>query len=265
MNIDTLFEQALAGGDSGGMTIPESWGQGRTAFGGLTAALAYRVLRTQVSEDRVLRSLSVSFVAPVATDQPLSFETTCLRQGKHVTQAQASIVQGGQVGVTLLASFGVARESSTGVNNTEKPAVRMPDQPQFLPFIPNITPQFFQHVELALCSGSFPFTGAKTAHHGGFMRFREPPATMTDAHVIALIDAWPPTLLQQLSKPAPASTLAWNLEFLHPHRPVLPQDWFAYQADTPQAGEGYGHTEASIWDAHGELIAISRQTVTVFA
>ncbi|MCH8533091.1 MAG: thioesterase family protein [Saccharospirillum sp.] len=265
MNIDALFEQALAAGQIGSMAIPDSWGQGRTAFGGLTAALAYRVLRTQVEQDRMLRSLSVSFVAPIATDVPFSFESTCLRQGKNVTQAQASIIQEGQVGVTLLASFGVARESRTGVNNTETPDVLMPEQPQFLPFIPQVTPQFFQHVDLVLCSGSFPFTGAKTAHHGGFMRFSEPPAEMTDAHVIALIDSWPPTLLQQLSKPAPASTLAWNLEFLHPHRPVLPQDWFAYQADTRQAGEGYGHTEASIWDAHGELIAISRQTVTVFA
>ncbi len=96
------------------------------------------------------------------------------------------------------------------------------------------------------------------------MRFREPPERITDAHLIAMIDAWPPTLLQKLSGFAPASSLAWNLECLHPHRAFAPRDWFAYHAGTRQAGDGYGHTEAGIWDAEGELVVISRQTVTVF-
>ncbi|MBP54487.1 MAG: acyl-CoA thioesterase II, partial [Marinobacter sp.] len=30
------------------------------------------------------------------------------------------------------------------------------------------------------------------------------------------------------------------------------------------ADAGYGHTQAGIWTASGELVALSRQTVTVF-
>lgn len=265
MTIDELFSRALAAGTEGVMSVDDSWGQGRTLFGGLSAALAYRVLRARLPQDRVLRWLSVSFVGPIATGEPFGFEIEILREGKNVTQAQARVVQDGRTGMALMASFGVARQSLTGVENDERPPFTMPDKPTFLPFIPQVTPQFFQHVDLAMVTGNMPFSGAGTAHHGGFMRFTEAPEALTDAHLIALIDTWPPTLLQQLQQPAPASTLAWNLEFLHPHQPVRPDDWFAYLCDTRQAGEGYGHTEANIWDAHGELVAISRQTVTVFA
>ncbi len=265
MTIDELLNQAHQCGTEGEMSVPDSWGQGRTLFGGLSAALAYRVLRDHIADDRVVRNISVSFVGPIATDQPFGFEVEILREGKNVTQAQVRIVQDGQINQVLLASFGVARESTTGVSNEEKPPFTWPENPMIFPFIPKITPQFFQHVDVALATGGVPFSGAKTAHHGGFMRFKETPSAITDAHLIALIDTWPPTLLQQLKQPAPASSLAWNMEFLHPHQPVQPDDWFAYHCDTRQAGEGYGHTEASIWDAHGELVAISRQTVTVFA
>ena len=105
---------------------------------------------------------------------------------------------------------------------------------------------------------------SKNAHYYGWMRFKKPPADISDVHLITLIDAWPPTLLQMLKWPAPASTVSWNLEFIHPHKPVAPDEWFAYKAETRQAAEGYGHTEANIWDAAGELVAISRQTVAIF-
>ncbi|MFT4941090.1 MAG: acyl-CoA thioesterase [Paraglaciecola sp.] len=64
--------------------------------------------------------------------------------------------------------------------------------------------------------------------------------------------------------PAPASSMSWKVEFIHPHSTFQPTDWFAYQAQTRQAADGYGHTEANIWDAKGKLIAVSRQTVTIF-
>jgi len=71
--------------------------------------------------------------------------------------------------------------------------------------------------------------------------------------------------LQQLKSPAPGSTLAWNLEFLHPHAEVPNNAWFGFREITRQTSDGYGHTEANVWNARGDLIAISRQTITVFA
>jgi acyl-CoA thioesterase len=79
-----------------------------------------------------------------------------------------------------------------------------------------------------------------------------------------LIDVWPPTVLQQLKWPAPASTMSWNVEFIHPHPVIAPTDWLGYECVTRQAAQGYAHTEANIYTPDGTLIALSRQTVTVF-
>lgn len=264
MTIDELLD-AAANSRTGTLNVPDSWGQGRTVFGGLSAALAFRVLRAEVPADRPLRSLNVSFVGPLATETDFGFQVEVLRSGKYVTQAEARVVQNGEVCLVLLASFGVQRDSVTGVEALEAPPFERPEKPGLFPYIPGVTPQFFQHLDMTIQDGNMPFSGSSTSHHGGFMRFKEAPAEWTESHLIALIDTWPPTLLQQLKTPAPASTLTWNLEFLHPHRPVASDAWFGYRAITRQAGEGYGHSEANIWDEHGELVAVSRQTITVFA
>jgi acyl-CoA thioesterase len=51
---------------------------------------------------------------------------------------------------------------------------------------------------------------------------------------------------------------------MHPRPDVRPGDWLLYRATIDQAGAGYGHTQAGIWTSRGELVATSRQTVTVF-
>ncbi|PTY37436.1 acyl-CoA thioesterase II [Saccharospirillum sp. MSK14-1] len=265
MTVDELLAAAAACGTDGQLSIPDSWGQGRSVLGGLSAAMAFRILRDQVPAERPLRSLNISFVGPLATDLDFGVKTEVLRSGKYVTQAEARVIQDGEVCLVLLASFGDRRDSVTGASAEDVVPFAMPEKPTLFPYIPNVTPQFFQHLEMTLLDGGFPFSGSKTAHHGGFMRFKAAPAQWTEAHLVALIDTWPPTLLQQLKTPAPASTLTWNLEFLHPHRPVAADAWFAYRAVTRQAGEGYGHTDANVWDEQGELIAVSRQTITVFA
>lgn len=70
------------------------------------------------------------------------------------------------------------------------------------------------------------------------MRYKRPLAKITDAHIISLIDSFPPTLLYIPKWPAPESTVSWNLEFIHPHRQLLPNDWFTYKCDTRKDAEG---------------------------
>lgn len=105
----------------------------------------------------------------------------------------------------------------------------------------------------------------KASHYRGWMKFNKASAVFTDVHLIGIIDAWPPTLLPILSTPAPSSSVSWNLEFIHPQSTISGNDCLAYQAHTRYAENGYGHTEANTWDKDGELIAISKQTVAIFA
>ncbi|MFT4994354.1 MAG: acyl-CoA thioesterase, partial [Paraglaciecola sp.] len=173
-------------------------------------------------------------------------------------------MQNGKVCALVQACFGVARQSKIHVKNYDKHAMLLPKKATFLPQIPKITPKFLRHFDLAIVDGGLPFTGSKKSHLHGWMRYSEAPNEVTDIHLIALIDAWPPTTLQMLRWPSPSSSMNWNVEFMHPHQNFKASDWLAYQSHTRQAADGYAHTEANIWDAQGELVAISRQTVAVF-
>ncbi|GAC35416.1 acyl-CoA thioesterase [Paraglaciecola polaris] len=269
MHIDDLIEATnhyinSDNQDRPQLSIPKEWAQGRTAYGGLTGALVYSAIREKVSNDRVLRSFSCNFVGPVTTETPFDIEVDILRQGKNVTQVTGKAIQDGNVCVMVQAAFGVSRESKINLRNTDRHAMRAPTKADFLPQIPKITPKFLRHIDLARQGGGLPFTGSKESEIDGWMRFTDPPKALTDAHLIALIDGWPPATLQMLKWPAPASTMSWNIEFVYPHFGFSPEEWFAYQVRTRQATDGYAQTEANIWDSKGQLIAISRQTIAVF-
>ena len=68
-----------------------------------------------VEAGRPLRSIGVSFVGPLAPEQPASFSARLLREGKAVSQVQVEVRQGEQVVTLVQASFGVARASAVAV------------------------------------------------------------------------------------------------------------------------------------------------------
>ncbi len=246
------------------LSIDKNWAQGRTVYGGLSAALLYKACKAVVPPSRVMRSMTTNFVGPLLAETPFVITVEVIREGKNVSQVQARAVQNDKISVVSQVCFGDKRTSKISVENTERHGLDLPTKAKFIPQIPKVTPKFLKHIDLAIDSGGTPFTGKKTSHYYGWMRYKQPPKAIHDEHIVGIIDAWPPTLLQMLKWPAPASTISWNLEFIHPHREIKPDDWFAYKAQTRQAADGYGHTEATIWDAHEEVIAISRQTVGIF-
>nr|WP_297347663.1 thioesterase family protein [uncultured Glaciecola sp.] len=246
------------------LTIPSSWSQGRTVYGGLSAGLLYAAAREHVGLERVMRSNSTNFVGPLIADQPFTITVEILREGKNVSQVMVRAIQDDKICVVSQICFGNSRESAISVPNKDTHNIAPPINEAVPSSATNLRPEFLKHIDLSIQEGGWPFSAQATSHYHGWMRFKKAPITFTDAHLISIIDAWPPTLIQMLSAPAPASSVSWSLEFIHPHRSISGNDWLAYKAHTRQAANGYGHTEANIWDKDGELIAISRQTVAIF-
>jgi acyl-CoA thioesterase len=137
---------------------------------------------------------------------------------------------------------------------------------QELPYIKGLTPEFIRHVALRWAVGGLPFSATTSREMGGWVRLREDTQdqTLTEAHLLALVDAWPPALLPHLSQPAVGSSLTWTIEFVQPVPILSTLDWCQYRAVIEHARDGYGHVAAALWTAEGQLIALSRQTVTVF-
>lgn len=249
-----------------GVTIPARWSQGRASFGGLMAALQYEAMRSRVPEDRPVRSLAITFVGPAELEVPISFEVDILREGKAVSQVLGRAVQNGQVMMLIQGSFGAARESVVSVAAEQAPQLKPLEDCQELPFISGMMPEYLRFMEIRWALGGLPFSNTPSPAIGGYARFRDQPQAepLNEAHILALVDTWPPALLPYLNKPTPASSLTWTIEFIQPQPALTTLDWCAYRAVIEHARDGYGHTAATLWTPAGELVAISRQTVTVF-
>ncbi|WP_274584571.1 thioesterase family protein [Neisseria leonii] len=262
MDLNRTFAR-LADDDT--ITLEPSWAQGRALFGGLSGGLMLAKLQHTIDRPRRLRSLTVSFVGPIDTSGEIGLQAQILRVGKSVLQGEVHLTQNGGVQAVLLASFGEARESAARIA-ADSPPPAMPQVGQ-IPAIPAGAPDmpaFLQHFDIRWAHGPLPFSGSTQAEFGGYLRFRGQEGAFTLPHLVTLTDAFPPAVVTLLPQPAPASSLTWTLELLHDPDGADMADFWQYRVRTDYAADGYGHTEARIWDKNGRLTLISRQTVTVF-
>ncbi len=264
MNIDHLFTVFDVQKDQYDLTIPDHWSQGRTVFGGLSAAMAYQAAENLITDGRELRALHCNFIGPLNVETPIQVTAEILRTGKNVTQILAKVTQDGRIGVMAQICFGVSRESKLAYEDHPRHEMQIPKKAKYIPQIPKIVPKFIRHFDLALEKGSFAVGVSRPPEMHGWCRLNKAPEKMKMAYLIALMDAWPPTMFQMMKLPAPASTMSWDLEFIHPAAEVAPTDWIATEVKASHVSEGYGHEEAKFWDQNGRLIALSRQVVAVF-
>lgn len=264
--VSVTLDEMIAAAATGTADVAEGWGQGRATYGGLVAALLLARAQTVVgAPERRLRTANVVFVGPVEPG-PALIDAEVLRAGSSATTVSGRVVQGDEVRATLIATFGVARETSVSVAADDPaPSIPAPAEVDPVPYIAGVMPEFLQHVELRFATGSPPFTGAAEAAFGGWMRFRAAPAQFGDCELVALADAWPPGVAPLFSGPAPMSTLSWTFDLLG-DAPITPDPTAQWQCDvrTIAASGGYGQTTARIWDPQGELRALSRQTIAYF-
>jgi len=250
------------------ISIPAGWGQGRATFGGLLGSLMLSRLHAvlgDLTNDRVLRSATISFIGAVAPGD-VEIKTEIFRSGKSVTQASATLLQDGAVMALLLANFGSSRVSAIDIPATiSSPQGKSPEEAMKFAYILGVMPEFIQQVDLRWAQGALPFSGAKQADFSGWMRWKDTFPVMSVTHLLGLIDSWPPSVLPVLKGPGNASTLSWNIEFLSHDFNKSSEHWWQYQVTTDFAHSGYAHAVAHIWDDEKNLVAISRQVTTVFA
>jgi acyl-CoA thioesterase len=267
ITFDTMLAPLASGDD---VTVAPTWGQGRATFGGLVAALLYRraaavlLARGENLAQKPPRSLTFSLIAPLAPGAA-RVEVQVLRAGKSVIQLEARIVQDAQVVAVMLASFGASRASEVIITPDTAPLFGTPESLKAFPFIAGITPDFSQHFEFRWAVGEIPFTTrATTGDMGGWVRFRQPVQGFDVAHLLGLVDAWPPAVMPMFSRPAPISTLSWTIEFTDAAMPEGDSPFVQYLAQTDFSAQGYAHIHSRTWRADGTLLAIGRQTVALF-
>lgn len=263
MTFDTLLA-SVTGENQQTLEFPASWTQGRTAFGGLSCALALQSMLKHCDSDRILRSFSAQFIGPIAPDTPFTLTFHHLREGKSSNQYSATIEQHGQVCLSVQGLFAKDRASEVEVPVAAVTVPKAADAENCLPYVENVMPAFFQHVDLNLTEGNMPYSGAEYTDLTGWMRFKGQQQQYDWTHVIALIDSWPPSQLQAFKQPAPASSMSWHVECL-----TLPQlaasQWLGLHVHTTAAHNGYAYEDATVYSESGQVLARSKQTVALFA
>lgn len=242
--------------------VDETWLQGRTAFGGLSAALIVKAMLNQVPADRRLRSLAVMFVGPVpAGDHRIILRE--LRVGGSVTHIQGEILCNGEVAATASAAFGKDRPSAITLTAPTIPSVAQPETLEAMPYIEGLTPAFTQYFDQRMCTGGLSFSQADSPDFSLWMRFKEA-GELDLAALVALGDLPPMPGLNMIKHPGIGSSLSWYLEFPSELPKADMSDWWFYDYRSQAAGNGYFNNYATIWGADGNAVMFSRQVATVF-
>ncbi|GGA07887.1 acyl-CoA thioesterase [Dyella caseinilytica] len=260
MRFSEVLNSVRRDGDAWIASISEDWLQGRSAFGGLQAALAVQVMRDLVPENVPLRSLQVTFVAPIPAGT-VRMAAKILRQGKSVTQVEARLLDGDATACVVIGVFGAARESMLRVLPVQ-PAVQAMATPHVLHYKPGLLPAFTQHFDARWLQGDIPFSGSKKTTQVVEVGLKDD-GVADEVQVIAFADFIPPVALSMLDRPAPASSLTWMLELFADSRGLSLQGW-RIDAELQAAQAGYTSQQVMLWGPNGEPAALSRQSMVVF-
>ncbi len=241
---------------------PEDWAQGRTLYGGITAAFAYEAVRRAHGELPGLRSAQISFIGPAAGH--LRFSSSMLRRGRSSALIAADCVNADGAVARGLFVFGAARESKVEHDFLPMPGVDPPaDCAPFRKEGPDAPRGFWNNFETRLASGGRLFEAtAPRPEFSVWTRFRDVGAADRLTALIAIADCLPPAAMVRFSKPAPISTMTWTVDVLNP--PDNAEGWFLLNASSEYAREGYSMQAMTLWGEDGVPLAVGRQAVAIF-
>jgi len=257
------FAEVLDGfaqdGDAFTGEVPDAWTQGRTAYGGLTAAIALLAVERAHEGLAPLRSALVSFVGPAAGR--LSVTSRVLRRGRSVAFIEAEVT--GEAGIAAVCQFcfGAARPSSLSYEHMPPPNVGRPEEGAAFPVFEGM-PAFVNNFERrAAGDRPDPFAGSDLAEIMMWARFREQRPAPGAVDVLAIADILPPAALALGGKKGPISSMTWIVNFLVDDPAG---GWSLAYAAAEDARDGYSSQNMLLWDETLRPVAAARQSVAVF-
>jgi acyl-CoA thioesterase len=262
----TAFSALLAGiraaGDTCHACVPEDWQQGRTTFGGMTAALCLAATQRAVAELPALRAAQFTFLGPVGGEVEIT--PRLLRRGKSSAFVAVELSAAGSLAAQAILSFTAARESKYSYRSHPMPAVPPPGTTK--PFFRSGKPKYTQHFEGFVAGGQKLVSGAATPEIVLWLRHRDPEAMRSLPALIALGDTPPAAAYTMLSEPVPASSITWSIEMINAAAALnAPGDaWYLLRSAGEDVRDGYSVQDMALWSQEGTLIMLSRQTVAIF-
>jgi acyl-CoA thioesterase len=242
--------------------VPETWKQGRTSYGGLSAALALEVVYRNHQDLPPLRSANINFIGPV-TDNPV-FQTQVLRQGRNVTSIEAKAYVEDALVLSVAFCFGAGRDSSLKVDCPVPIASAPEDYELFTPEAAKpFVPAFFHNFDTRLIEGARPMSGAEKGYIRTWSRHIDADSREGISSLLCIADVLPPAALPLFTQLGPVSSMTWIFNVLS-DEPQTDEGWWHIETELTAAKNGYASQVMRMWNTGGELVVEGVQSVAIF-
>lgn len=241
--------------------IDPSWMQGRTAYGGISSAVALAAVKHLHPCDAPLRYAQISFVGPVSGD--CSVATRLLRQSKSSLFVDAVVSSDAGVGTTGMFAFSPERDSHLDYNILSMPDVPAPEDLEPMPPHP-ARPSFTSHFDMRPTTGPKPLIGQDKADMLTWVRFVHQPSCDPVVALLAMGDALPPAALHMFRQMGPISSMNWTVNMLSSH-PQTDDGWWLLKSVSGYTRRGLSVQDMTIWNRAGEAIVSGSQAVALYA
>jgi acyl-CoA thioesterase len=259
-SLQEILDRLAPADDGFGLDVPQEWGQGRTLYGGMSAALAYTAVVRAFGDLGPLRSAQFAFIGPAAGR--LTVQPTLLRQGRSSAIASADSHTEDGIAARATFVFGAARESLIAHDHVPRAAVPPPDTCEPFHRSARQLPGFIARYEYRLAAGARILEPDKLPEFAVWVRLRDGDAADPVATLLAVADALPGAALAAAPRLAPISTMTWAIDL---HQPLACRPgWHLVRSASEQAAEGYSVQAMRMFNADGAPLASARQVVAVF-
>lgn len=255
-----LLARIVQRNDSFAVSVTEDWRQGRTLYGGLSAALCVECAMRCFSDLPSLRSAQFSFLAPAAGK--LYIVPSVLRRGKTAVFVAVDLFGESGLAVRATLCFGGSRSSQLKYVNCRPPDV---PEPQFCESTVAYQSAyaFTKQFDYRLATAARPFSGCQLPVLTQWVRHEDVIAPDSATALLALADV-PPAAVAVLSEQLPVSTINWMVDMLTDF-PIDDDGWRLVEVRADTIVAGYSSQSLNIWSAGGKPLLASRQCVAVFA
>ncbi len=161
--------------------------------------------------------------------------------------------------------FGAARESQVTHELLAKPDVAAPEAcASFRKEGSAASRGFWNNFETRLAAGGRLLDKeAQSPEFAVWTRYLDVGEADATSAMLALADCLPPAAMVAFPKPAPISTMTWSIDVAR--TPARADGWHLLWSKSEQAGEGYSLQNMAMWTESGDLVAVGRQNVAIFA
>jgi Thioesterase-like superfamily len=232
--------------------IGDEWLQGRTAYGGVSAAIALAAAKMAHGDLPPLRSAQIAFVGPLSGS--VVAEPVLLRRGKNSAFIGCDIIGPDGIGLRALFLFMASRTSSIEYHDLPAPVYPLDDAN--LLNADQVPQGFLQNFDLVPWQRSDGMIRA-------WRRLKRRETLDPEVELVAIADALPPAAMSLAKEWGPISTTTWQLNILT-DTPRPTDGWWLLEAKILDALNGASSQTMTIWNRNGEAVGTATQSVALF-